>query len=1026
MSDYFNLNNGVEEAKDRFPNLKRFKLRINKKLIPILLVLVIGIPVTVILSQQEQDTRQFAAENDSLPSKHVGYIVEFKKTPIALSVGRYGIGSLSQAKRIQAESLKNDIQIEHLTARDEILKILDKKSFSLEKSDKNNIKIRGEYSNIFNGIALDITKEEADKLKKSSSNIKNIYEDLEVEPSLRESVPLIGADLVWNKVKDATGNPVDGNGIKVAVLDSGADYTHEDLGATKLEERPFVKISDYQVSNISGDMAISYDNNRVAYPAKMDSIFIYDFSSKTTKQYFVKSGLPVNYIQAVFLNGNYLFYVIQSYESVNLYVQNLTTQEVKKISDMGIYENTYVEILGKFSIWDNKLIYERQSSYTINSNNSIVGKFNVFAYDLVTGEEKPMLEEAPYARLPRVYNNKMVYRTTPKWWGSSAVGCEQSLYLKDLVTGSEEKLVLPTTADSVIDFKGDNIIFAVGGCGVPGDYVLYNLQNKNSKILNYYTASNEINNLVDAATLVQKISLKNAQIGDNVLFFQKDSSSSQMIAYDQAKNKYMKVNLKNPISEIAGIGDRMCFVNKLDYYVYCFDYDKNVTYPDFNSLSNSKIVGGYNFTNNTDDFTDDNGHGTHVSGIIAGNGSLKGVAPGAELIEYKVIKGNGLGSFSTILTALDAISATRTDLDPSNNISIINLSLGANCGSVYSINCGPDDVVSKALDNLSAQGVVSVVAAGNSGPKTSTIVSPGTSRTAIAVGSVNKSKIISSFSSRGPVINGTENIVKPDVVAPGEDICSAQLFNSWLSDKRCNINGQQDNSHILLSGTSMATPHVAGLVALVLQLHPDWTPQQVKDAIKNNADDLGYDYNTQGAGLINAKKIFNITPTPTPTPSPTIVTRTLKLNPSADSFVRSSAANSNFGKSKTLEDDVSPRENIYLKFDLSSLSGKQIKKATLMLKVKEGTNSNLGLYKVSDTSWIETKITFNNRPAFVGLITGINASRANSISKADVLNYVNLKKGGKVTFGINSAIHDPGSFYSRESANKPELVIIYQ
>jgi serine protease AprX len=426
-------------------------------------------------------------------------------------------------------------------------------------------------------------------------------------------------------------------------------------------------------------------------------------------------------------------------------------------------------------------------------------------------------------------------------------------------------------------------------------------------------------------------SLRRAQIGENVVYFQKDSSSSQMIAYDLNKNKYIKVNLVNPINKIAGEGDRMCFVNSVNHFVYCFDYDKNIEYPDFNSYTNSKIVGGYNFVNNTDDFTDDNGHGTHVSGIIAGNGSLKGVAPGVQLVEYKVMGGNGLGSTSSILSALDAALATRIDDDPTNDISILNLSLGSNCPAQYVSYCGPDDLMSKALDNLSNYGVVSVVAAGNNGSSPSRISSPGTSRTAITVGSVSKANVISSFSSRGPVVYGSEVIVKPDVVAPGEDICSAELFNSLLPQKRCLIN--QDNAHIMLSGTSMAAPHVAGLVALVMQYHPDWTPLQIKETIKNNADDLSLDPNTQGTGLINAVKIFGMTPTPIPP------FKTARIVASEDAYVSKSYLNRNFGKEKYLILDNNPKRIAYLKFDLSKLAGKEISKVKLSVKVPASAKS---------------------------------------------------------------------------------------
>lgn len=297
-----------------------------------------------------------------------------------------------------------------------------------------------------------------------------------------------------------------------------------------------------------------------------------------------------------------------------------------------------------------------------------------------------------------------------------------------------------------------------------------------------------------------------------------------------------------------------------------------------NPAFSGKYSGGYDFVT-CDNYTllgsctaprpqdndpmDDAGHGTHVSGISVGIGRLLGVAPDAKIISYKVLNKSSQGDSASILAAIDRVIQTRTDGNPSNDIHVVNMSLGFNCLGFYDDYCGPNDAVSKAVDRMSDAGIVTVVAAGNSGPAESTINSPGTARKAITVGSVNKNKSISDFSSRGPVRLGSEILEKPDVVAPGEDICAA----SWAGDST----GQTclDNNYKSFSGTSMASPHVAGVAALIKQYYPNYSPAQVKNLITNNSDSLGNNRNTEGKGLVNVLRMFPNSPTNVPSNIPT-------------------------------------------------------------------------------------------------------------------------------------------------------------
>jgi subtilisin family serine protease len=207
---------------------------------------------------------------------------------------------------------------------------------------------------------------------------------------------------------------------------------------------------------------------------------------------------------------------------------------------------------------------------------------------------------------------------------------------------------------------------------------------------------------------------------------------------------------------------------------------------------NEKVVGGWDFVNNDDDPMDDQGHGTHVAATAAGNGVLKGVAPDAKIVAYKVLGSNGAGSWESVISAIERSVDSNQDGDFSDKLDVISLSLGGPGN--------PGDPVSQAIDNVVDEGVVAVVAAGNSGYfGENTIKSPGTARKAITVGAVDKQDQIAWFSSRGPVIwedeHGKEKVlIKPDVVAPGVDICAAQSSNKPWNDYLC-----FDNNHVAIS-----------------------------------------------------------------------------------------------------------------------------------------------------------------------------------------------------------------------------------
>lgn len=240
-----------------------------------------------------------------------------------------------------------------------------------------------------------------------------------------------------------------------------------------------------------------------------------------------------------------------------------------------------------------------------------------------------------------------------------------------------------------------------------------------------------------------------------------------------------------------------------------------------------KIVGGFNFVEGEDstDPMDYEGHGTHVAGIVAANGTLRGVAPDAKLYAFKVLDNNGNGMDSAIIAGLER--AVDPDGDPltDDQVDVINMSLGGWGGA--------DSPVSEAANAAMNAGIIVVVAAGNEGSGYSTIGSPGNAAQVITVGATDDEDVIAPFSSRGPVLE--VNYVKPELVAPGVDINSAAPGGGYA----------------VHSGTSMAAPHVAGGAALLKQLHPDLTPQEIKSLLIANTRDIGLDIFTQGSGRMD-------------------------------------------------------------------------------------------------------------------------------------------------------------------------------
>ncbi|UOQ94935.1 S8 family peptidase [Halobacillus shinanisalinarum] len=279
-------------------------------------------------------------------------------------------------------------------------------------------------------------------------------------------------------------------------------------------------------------------------------------------------------------------------------------------------------------------------------------------------------------------------------------------------------------------------------------------------------------------------------------------------------------------------------------------------HPDLTEPTN-RIIAFKDFINNKVEPYDDNGHGTHCAGDAAGNGfssnlKYRGSAPESGIIGVKVLNNMGSGSLSTIVSGIQWC----IDHKEEHKIDVISLSLGA---AADESDC--NDPLVQIVDQAWESGIVVCVAAGNSGPDQRTIGTPGISSKVVTVGAMDDQNTINRtdeeiapFSSRGPAC-GEES--KPDLLAPGVNIVSLRAPGSFL-DKTSKSSRVEDD-YFSLSGTSMATPICAGVAALILQVYPEFTPDQVKQRLLESAVDKGLPEYVQGAGYLDAQQAVEST-----------------------------------------------------------------------------------------------------------------------------------------------------------------------
>ncbi len=763
------------------------------------------------------------------------------------------------------------------------------------------LNIESKFTQAFNGIVLNVSDAEAKEIEKLKE-VKKVYPNYLVNITLSDSVPLIQGGIQAGQL-DVDGNDclisgkecLTGKGVKIGIIDTGVDYTHGDLGGSGGEN-----ITQADKIRDSPDI---YGNKIVWHECE---------------DYFYNCNV---YLYDIFTNKIELISTNNSYYNVNInpkiYGNKIVWKSYQGFKGGSSYTNTYRYIVKDFDTHEESII----------SFNSLKEGFDLIGQ----GNEKYNLYGDSFILLVNLLNSSSGEEVVP-------------LFLFNILTGEKTEITnINSRYFNVFDtltIYGDKVFWADSSDNTleNSKFFEYNLVTKDKKeIFNYSSFLKKSGNLsLDQYT---KLLFYGADVYENKLlltisgfrlylydlvteqldFLGFDANNARIYGENLVWHSNQKIFLKNLDSSNLKISSLLTrkdgpeifdkFVVWADFKyggyqwsdpseIFIYDISTNqeiqITGTDVTDISdlfpNSKVVSGYDFSDNDADPMDYQGHGTHVAATAAGNGVLKGVAPEAEIYAYKVFPNSYA---NVIISAIERSMNPNQDGDFSDHLDIISLSLGGPGN--------PDDAMSQAIDNAVDNGVVAVIAAGNDGPSEQTIGSPGTARKAITVGASYKTNYqsfwwdctpgiqtscgtcnsegkvfckywndgdpstdkITSFSSRGNVVwddnsGNSQILIKPDIVAPGALICAARYDSIFPEGQYPYYHPCVDDKHVQMAGTSMATPIVSGSVAILKQAHPNWTPEEIKASLKATAIDLGYDSKTQGAGRINLKEAVKL------------------------------------------------------------------------------------------------------------------------------------------------------------------------
>lgn len=318
------------------------------------------------------------------------------------------------------------------------------------------------------------------------------------------------------------------------------------------------------------------------------------------------------------------------------------------------------------------------------------------------------------------------------------------------------------------------------------------------------------------------------------------------------ENIYKVANL-NIVSYITANTKVSCLINHskkvlklpsdlyVDLSICCAIIDTGVSPSLDLCVSKNRIIYFKDFINNKSKPYDDNGHGTFITSVLAGSGLVSGgeyagIVPNLNFISLKALNHEGETDAFTILDAMEWVYRNHKKY----NIKVVCMSFGSSV-------LGQNDPLIMGAEALWDSGITVVVAAGNSGPAPQTIKSPGASAKLITVGAMIDDREdakfdIASFSSRGPILDN----YKPDIVAPGVGIKAGCSFH--INKKHYSI----------MSGTSVSTPMIAGIVSYISSLNSKLSPNMIKHFLINNCVEITGHRNLEGFGYFNGESLTEI------------------------------------------------------------------------------------------------------------------------------------------------------------------------
>lgn len=647
-----------------------------------------------------------------------------------------------------------------------------------------------------------------------------------------------------------------GSDIKVAVLDTGIDTTHPELGNSQITERPMERLTSNELLvYAASESTVSIDQNRIAYISD-DKIYIRHGLTPdplTRTQIIPLYSNDLAWPVTITLKDNLLVYaaVGRSQEfgaTSGLFVYNLTTNEHRKIAN-----TTYITSI---AITNGKVFYSRRD----NTTPPDVFISGLYMYDPLTRIETRIDEDY----IPVADNGKVAY-PVPDF---TTYRCYEKAKVFDIATNRFTDLY-PPDIGPILDFKNNKILYQA--CSKtnfdPTWSTFYIYDITNGSYTRFRTGSVNAGGQTTHTEdwLVSSRWSAKGSLENNIVFVSKGSSNNRIVAYDRERNRTVHINVAGASADFEAEGNKVCFIGQ-DKHIYCHTYNPSDSYPyPVPNIYNSRVVDGYSFADQDSDARDFYGHGTHVAGTIGAltNNSIgiSGINWNVQLLAVKVL--NDYGSGHTV----DIVAGIYYAAD--NGAKVINMSLGGD------YRCAESQSLQDAISYAVSRGVTVVVAAGNENADANNS-SPASCNNVITVAATGPDDERASFSNYGSAV---------DVAAPGgnartDDFPDTTTNPDCFSASRnylCRIRSTTpNNTYRLYVGTSMATPHAAGAAALLLAQNPSLTPDQIETALKNSGDSIATD---QPIGKrLNMYTALQLTSSQTP--APTSLTPTSSQAPS--------------------------------------------------------------------------------------------------------------------------------------------------